>query len=75
MPQIIAAEAILPAALFAALMAGTPGPANMVLMAAGAKYGTRRSLVFLLGVQTGFVLVLLLTALGMMTVLDHYPAS
>lgn len=38
---------------FAVSVVGTPGPANMVLMAAGAKYGFRSALPFVLGVCLG----------------------
>ncbi len=37
-------------AVFACAMVGTPGPANMVLLAAGARFGLRPSLPFAAGV-------------------------
>lgn len=38
---------------FAAAMIGTPGPANIVLMAAGARFGARRTLPLMCGVILG----------------------
>ena len=39
--------------LFALSQVGTPGPANMVLMSTGAKYGLRKALPFVFGVIIG----------------------
>ena len=56
--------------VFAASAIGTPGPANMVLMAAGAHFGARRSLPFLAGVILGKQGVIWLVGLGLFSVLD-----
>ena len=39
--------------LFALSQVGTPGPANMVLMSTGARYGLRKALPFVFGVILG----------------------
>ena len=38
---------------FAASQIGTPGPANMAMMATGARYGFRKALPFMFGVLFG----------------------
>ncbi len=55
---------------FAASIVGTPGPANMVVMAAGARFGARRSLPFLAGVILGKQFIIWPIGLGVLTVLD-----
>jgi threonine/homoserine/homoserine lactone efflux protein len=56
--------------VFAASMIGTPGPANMVVMASGARYGARASLPFLGGVILGKQLIIWPLGLGLLTTLD-----
>ena len=41
---------LIPLIIFAVAQIGTPGPANMVLLATGAGYGLRRTLPFVAGV-------------------------
>jgi len=55
-------------------MIGSPGPANMALMAAGATYGYRRSIPFLLGTNSGFFLVGVGVAAGLGTLFELFPA-
>ena len=56
-------------ALFAASMIGTPGPANMVVMAAGARFGFRAALPFLAGTILGKQFIIWPLGLGLMSVL------
>jgi len=44
--------------LFALSQIGTPGPANMALLATGAGYGLRRALPFVAGVVVGKQLII-----------------
>ena len=53
-------------AVFAASQVGTPGPANMALMATGARYGIRSALPFVAGVITGKQLVIWPVGFGLM---------
>ena len=55
--------------LFAASMIGTPGPANMVVMASGARFGFRRSLPFLSGTILGKQFIIWPIGLGLLSVL------
>lgn len=66
-------ENIIPALIFAAVMSGTPGPANMILMATGAKLGFRGAFPFTMGVQSGFFLVLAVAAFGVTTLMKGVP--
>lgn len=59
--------------LFVVSMVGSPGPANMALMASGASYGYWRSLPFLIGTLFGFLLVCLATAFGLGTLFATFP--
>lgn len=55
--------------LFAASMIGTPGPANMVVMASGARFGFQRSIPFLAGTILGKQFIIWPIGLGLLTVL------
>ncbi len=58
---------------FAALMVGTPGPASFVLMAAGARWGLKSSLPFLLGIIAGKAVLGVALFVGLLTLLNAYP--
>lgn len=60
-------------AVFAASQVGTPGPANMVLMAVGARHGFRDAIPFLGGVILGKQLIIWPIGFGLMGVLSAYP--
>lgn len=64
-----------PLALFALVASITPGPNNLLLMRSGARFGVRRSLRHLFGVQSGFVGLLLLSHLGVGALLLALPAA
>ena len=67
---------ILPAlALFAFVSSATPGPNNLMLMASGANYGFRRTIPHMLGISIGFMVLMLLTGIGLVQVFDMYPVS
>ena len=65
--------AILPFAAFAASQVGTPGPANMALMATGAAHGLRAALPFVAGVALGKQLVIWPVGFGLMELADRAP--
>ena len=58
---------------FATLMVGTPGPANFVLMAAGARWGVRPLFPFILGVIVGKAVLNAAIFLGLLALLNHHP--
>jgi threonine/homoserine/homoserine lactone efflux protein len=51
----------------------TPGPNNAMLAASGATFGLRRSVPHMLGVATGFPMMVLALGLGFQAVLDAHP--
>ncbi|GFE48323.1 lysine transporter LysE [Roseobacter cerasinus] len=60
-------------AVFAASQVGTPGPANMALMATGARYGFRAALPFVAGVALGKQLVIWPVGFGLMELAEQAP--
>ena len=60
---------------FSAVVAGTPGPSNALLAAAGARVGFRRGLTSLLGQVTGMGAMLFVIALGPGSVLLAHPLA
>jgi len=60
-------------AVFAASQVGTPGPANMALMATGARYGLRAALPFVGGVILGKQLVIWPVGFGLMELSSQAP--
>lgn len=59
--------------LFAAAQIGTPGPANMALMATGARFGLRASLRFVAGVALGKQLIIWPIGFGLMGLAQTWP--
>lgn len=60
---------------FVAVMTGTPGPNNLMLMASGANAGFRRSLPHILGIAFGCQVMLLCVALGLGSLLSRFPQA
>ncbi len=67
--------AILPFMTFAASQVGTPGPANMVLLTTGARFGLRRALPFVAGVALDKQLIIWPLGFGLMALQDDYPMA
>lgn len=59
--------------VFAASQVGTPGPANMALLATGARYGFRAALPFVAGVALGKQLIIWPIGFGLMELADRAP--
>jgi threonine/homoserine/homoserine lactone efflux protein len=62
-------------AIFAASQIGTPGPANMALLATGARYGLRRALPFVAGVALGKQLINWPIGFGSMALATQFPIA
>ena len=60
-------------ALFAASQVGTPGPANMAMLATGARYGFRAALPFMFGVLFGKQLIIWPIGFGLMELAQQVP--
>ena len=59
--------------IFAASQVGTPGPANMVLLGTGARYGFRAALPFVAGVILGKQLIIWPVGFGLLQLADQAP--
>ncbi len=64
---------LLPLALFALTMAGSPGPNNLMLTASGANFGFRRSIPHILGIILGMASMLLGLAAGLNVLFEEFP--
>ncbi|MDJ0826659.1 MAG: LysE family translocator [Rhodobacter sp.] len=60
-------------AVFAASQVGTPGPANMAMLATGARYGFAAALPFMLGVLFGKQLIIWPVGFGLMELAQTAP--
>ena len=60
-------------AVFAASQVGTPGPANMAMLATGARYGFRAAIPFMLGVLFGKQLIIWPIGFGLMELAEQVP--
>lgn len=65
--------AIGPFLIFGASQVGTPGPANMALMATGARFGLREALPFVAGVALGKQLIIWPMGFGLMELANAAP--
>ena len=63
----------LPLWMFIILMVSTPGPANMLLMTAGAQQGLPRTLPFIAGLTAGKLALNIALGLGLMGLLQANP--
>ncbi len=59
--------------LFAFSQVGTPGPANMIMLATGAKYGFRKALPFVFGVIVGKQIIIWPIGFGLLLLNKDYP--
>ncbi|MEO9821740.1 MAG: LysE family translocator [Paracoccaceae bacterium] len=59
--------------LFAVSQIGTPGPANMALMATGARFGLRRTIPFVAGVILGKQMIIWPIGFGLMNLATSVP--
>jgi threonine/homoserine/homoserine lactone efflux protein len=67
------AQLLLAFALFAFATAGTPGPNNMMLLASGANFGFRRTVLHILGISVGLGVMVAAMGLGLSGVFRTWP--
>lgn len=60
--------------IFTVATCGSPGPNNTMVMACGAQYGIRKSMPAVVGVNTGFPIMVVLVGLGIGGLLHSSPA-
>ncbi len=58
---------------FALVGTFSPGPNNIMVMASGANFGLRRTVPHILGIASGFALMITLAGVGLMVVFDAVP--
>ena len=68
-------DMLLPLVVFAFVASVTPGPNNLLLLDSGVRFGFRRSLRHILGIQFGFAIQLALCAYGVGILLMNIPAA
>ncbi|MBO78522.1 MAG: hypothetical protein CMQ22_03020 [Gammaproteobacteria bacterium] len=66
-------ESYWPLWLFIVLMVSTPGPANLLIMTAGAQHGFARCIPFNIGLISGKLLLNVAMALGLTSIVQQYP--
>lgn len=66
---------IIPIIFFTVSMSITPGPNNIMLTASGANFGFRRTIPHLLGIWSGFVVIMIISAVGLKEVFEYVPAA
>lgn len=66
-------ELLLAYVLFCFATAGTPGPNNMMLLASGANFGFRRTVLHILGISCGLGFMVLCMGLGLGSVFKAFP--
>lgn len=59
--------------LFTVSTCGSPGPNNMMIMSSGVNYGFRRSVPHVLGINTGFPLMVVAVGIGMGAIFRNWP--
>lgn len=60
---------------FALVAAITPGPNNVMLMASGTNFGFKATLPHILGIISGFPVMVMLVGAGLIQLFDAYPTS
>jgi threonine/homoserine/homoserine lactone efflux protein len=66
-------ELLVAVSIFGFVTAITPGPNNTYLLACGANYGTRKSLVFVNGIMVGLSVMLIALGLGLSALFIAFP--
>jgi len=68
-------EYYLPLQMLCIIQSGTPGPNNIMLTASGKNFGYTKSIPHMMGVVLGFLSLLLVLSLGLITVFNQYPVA
>tara|TARA_B100000073_G_scaffold336252_1_gene330840 strand:+ start:1390 stop:2010 length:621 start_codon:yes stop_codon:yes gene_type:complete len=68
-------EYFLPLLLLCVIQSGTPGPNNIMLTASGKNFGYIKTVPHMAGVVIGFLSLLLVLSLGLISVFKNYPIA
>lgn len=66
-------ELLLGLVMFSFVSSITPGPNNLMMMSSGLNYGWRRSMPHLLGISSGFFVMLFVVGMGAQGLFARYP--
>ncbi|MAV04314.1 MAG: hypothetical protein CMC31_01455 [Flavobacteriaceae bacterium] len=66
-------EYFLPLLTLCMIQSGTPGPNNIMLTASGKNFGFIKTIPHMLGVVLGYLTLLTVLSLGLITIFDQYP--
>ena len=66
-------EYFFPLLLLCVIQSGTPGPNNIMLTASGRNFGYFRSIPHMAGVVIGFLSLLIVLSLGLITIFNNFP--
>ena len=66
-------EYFLPLLTLCMIQSGTPGPNNIMLTASGKNFGYIKTIPHMLGVVLGFLTLLAILSLGLITIFNQYP--
>ncbi|SVD37451.1 uncharacterized protein METZ01_LOCUS390305 [marine metagenome] len=66
-------EYFLPLLTLCMIQSGTPGPNNIMLTASGKNFGYIKTIPHMLGVVLGFLTLLVVLSLGLITIFNQYP--
>jgi threonine/homoserine/homoserine lactone efflux protein len=64
---------LLPFSLFAFVTSITPGPNNLMLLASGVNFGFRPTIPHMLGISSGFLVMVIAVGLGLAEVFSQFP--
>jgi threonine/homoserine/homoserine lactone efflux protein len=73
--DLLAPQLLLSLSLFAFVTSVTPGPNNMMLLASGVNFGFAASLRHIVGISSGFLVMLVAVGLGLGQVFVAYPLA
>ena len=68
-------DVLLAFSLFAFVTSVTPGPNNIMMLASGVNFGFRRSIPHIIGISSGFMIMVIAVGLGLNEVFTRYPLS
>ena len=66
-------EYFLPLLTLCMIQSGTPGPNNIMLTASGKNFGFIKTIPHMLGVVLGYLTLLTVLSLGLITIFEQYP--
>ena len=66
-------DMLFPFSMFALVTSITPGPNNFMLLASGVNFGFRSSVPHMLGISSGFLVMVLAVGLGLAEVFSQFP--